>query len=336
MPFSTSRVFLDTEVFIRAHFDYESPAFEALLKHIKHGRVELFLTEVTLREIHTHLKDAIVETLDRFEIARRRSGLIRHSHSAIPLITEVDAAAITKEELAGFDAFLEKCNATILPVKDAYLKSVLNDYFGRKPPFGLAKEKAQFPDALAIAALTDYAKADQTICVVTGDKAFKEGCNPLHHLVTYETLPAFLDAVASEDQRADFLHEALPTLDETIIPMIEEQFLGLSFDLHREWGEIHRVEVLDVALGEREIDILDLDKASALVMEYAAIRFKAYGEVLHDAPDSFAAEDFRITKKVNREVIVYLSTDYKSRASLKVESVSLADTGEVSIRLDEW
>ena len=205
----TSRVFLDTEVFVRAQFDYESAPFRALLGHIKADRVQLFLTDLTIREIKANLAEAVAEALKRLSSNHKAAAVIRACPSAASLFYTPDKVAMAQETNDAFDQFLAACKPTILPVKDAYLQPVLDAYFSGQPPFNDAKEKAQFPDALAIAALTDYSKHDQTICAISGDKAFRYGCSPLYHLFAYETLPSFLDAVASEDRRSDFIHEMI-------------------------------------------------------------------------------------------------------------------------------
>lgn len=327
----TSRVFLDTEVFVRAQFNYKSEPFQALLKHIKTGRVELFLTDLTLREIASNLETVIAETLARFSTARRKAALIKDSKAAAGLLAQPDEAAITKESIASFDAFLRECKPTVLPVKDAYLKPVLDDYFAHRPPFGEGKDKAQFPDALIVAALIDYSKHDQTICAVSGDEAFRAACNPLYHLNPYETLPAFLDDVASEDKRSAFIHEAIGKLDAEVIPIIKEQFENLSFDIFKEWGEVFEVRGEEISLGDRDVNILILEKDHALVMEYARIRFKALGERVVDT-DTFEAHPFSMTTTIERDVMVSIDTDYESTITLTGATL---DKREVAIRLED-
>ena len=45
------RVFLDTAVFIRANFDYKSARFKSLMTLASTGRIDVFLTELTLRRL---------------------------------------------------------------------------------------------------------------------------------------------------------------------------------------------------------------------------------------------------------------------------------------------
>jgi hypothetical protein len=238
----------------------------------------------------------------------------------------------TKEALADLDKFLEECKPNVLPVKDSYLKSVLDDYFGRRPPFGEGKDKAQFPDALAIVALIDYSKHDRTICAVSGDQAFRAGCNPLFHLDPYESLPKFLDAVASEDKRAAFIHDVITKVDDVVKPAIKEQFEKLTFDLPHEWGEVHEVQVEDISLGDREADILMFLDDGAIVLEYARIRFKAVGERVVD-DETMETHSFRGTMTIERHVSIHITTDYKSLDSVKVD-VEL-DKRDVAVRLEE-
>lgn len=330
---STERVFLDTQVFIAAQFNYKNEAFRALYEHIKNGRVQLFLTDLTIREIDCNLERMVAETLNAFSSARKKAMLpVKNSPAAAGLFAQPDEAAITKEALADFHRFLEECRPTVLPVKESYLKPILDDYFARKPPFGEGKDKAQFPDALAIAALIDYTKHDRTICAVSGDQAFRAACNPLYHLDPYESLPKFLDAVASEDKRAAFIHDLITKVGDIVKPAVKEQFEKLTFDLPYEWGEVHEVHVEDISLGDREASILLLFDAAALVLEYAKIRFRAVGERVVD-DETMETHSFRISTTLERQVSLFIKTDYKSLDAVKVD-VSL-DKGDVVIRLEE-
>jgi PIN domain len=330
----TSRVFLDTEVFVRAQFNYRSAPFGALLSHIEAGRVHLFLTDLTVREIKANLAEAVAEALKRLSSSHKAAAVISKCPSAAGLFGRPDKTAIEQEAHEALDQFLASCKPTVLPVKDEYLKPVLDAYFSRQPPFCDSKEKAQFPDALAIAALTDDAKHDRTICTVSGDEAFRYGCSPLYHLVAYETLPSFLDAVASEDTRSDFIHEAIPRLDEAVAPIIKDEFEQLPFDLYREWGDVQSVSVEDISFSDHDVDILSLERDSATVLERATIRFKASVEHVFDI-DNFATDHFTVTRTVVRNVLVTLKTDYQRAESVEVDSAGLFDHREVLIHLDD-
>ena len=53
------RVFLDTAVFICANFDYKSARFKSLMTLASTGRIEVFLTELTLREIEANIRSRV-------------------------------------------------------------------------------------------------------------------------------------------------------------------------------------------------------------------------------------------------------------------------------------
>ena len=53
------RVFLDTEVFVRENFNYKSTRFKSLMSLASAGRIQVFLTDLTLREIETSIRSHV-------------------------------------------------------------------------------------------------------------------------------------------------------------------------------------------------------------------------------------------------------------------------------------
>jgi len=64
------------------------------------------------------------------------------------------------------------------------LDDLMDDYFAGKPPFGKGDKKAEFPDAITVKVLADWAKSEGAqILVVSGDKGVCEARGPVESLI---------------------------------------------------------------------------------------------------------------------------------------------------------
>ena len=52
-------VFLDTEVFIHENFNYKSPRFKSLMTLASESKIQVFLTDLTLREIGANIRGRV-------------------------------------------------------------------------------------------------------------------------------------------------------------------------------------------------------------------------------------------------------------------------------------
>jgi hypothetical protein len=120
---TASYVFLDTDVFIESNFNYQSPRFKSVVQLAKTDRIQVFLTDLTLREIRANLEQAIDHA-----VSQRVQPILRNSDrpEVKQLFTRLDADEIKKELLGQLAVFLKEAKVTILPVDPASLAPVLD------------------------------------------------------------------------------------------------------------------------------------------------------------------------------------------------------------------
>src|SRR5664280_409384 len=265
---ATENVFLDTEAFVGAGYKYASKRLAALRDLAKQGRVRIFITDITLREIRAGLRDAIEQAaavkapsiLSNSQLPEIRSRLARFDPIAV------------EEELAGqLNTFIAASQMTVLAVENDTLPVVLDRYFDRRPPFGAGRNKAEFPDALAIEAILTWCSShDAAMAVVSRDTGVQACCLDSGQLRGFSELSAFLDAVTSEDKvLSSFVRDSLESISDDIDAAALEALEGVSFYLLDEDGEADRVEGAKVEWQD-SAEIISLTPAIATI-EFPAL-----------------------------------------------------------------
>ena len=196
-------IFLDTAVFVEANFNYSSTGFRNITSFGARGLIQVLLTDVTVREIGARLEEAVK---DAFPAVKRNSIL---KNSTLPEIEKrlnlIKHKAVEKELLEElrdqFEQFLKDANVKILKFEAEAILEVFDDYFDRKPPFGLGKNKAEFPDACALNALRKWCEAENNeVAVVTRDNGIAAACITNDRFYHFQDLAGYLYSIASNDE----------------------------------------------------------------------------------------------------------------------------------------
>ena len=197
----TRYVFIDTEAFRKARFDWSGKTLSKLVEFARQGHLHLLTTEVTKGEIKSQLREALADaaaSVKKHEVVLQQAG----AGEALATIADADIAIAALD--AAFEKFLKDTKAIDVPLT-ADLSALLGDYFARRPPFS-AKKKSEFPDAVTIASLLAWcAKRRATAYVVSGDPDLKACCSesgPLFYAVS-------VGDIISQATVSKELHEAL-------------------------------------------------------------------------------------------------------------------------------
>lgn len=150
------------------------------------------------------------------------------------------------------------------------VKQVMDWYDQNSPPFGPGKRK-EFPDAISIAILADYAEKNGCfVAVVAGDTDFEAACKRYSSLLYFKSLPSLTELlISSDDDRVTILQKAIEDdtdiLEDAVysevldtVDLYHEGSSGGYFHLedgHRDFEQlsIHGVSV--VAVGSNEATV---------------------------------------------------------------------------------
>lgn len=144
----TRFVFVDTQALRKARFDWNGRTLSKLVEFAKAGHLRLLVTDIAVGEVKSQLRELLAEASSS---VTKHSGILEQlgASTTVERMKDQTAALTTLE--AAFDAFLRHTNAVNVPLISD-VRSVLEDYFARRPPFS-TKKKAEFPDAISIASI---------------------------------------------------------------------------------------------------------------------------------------------------------------------------------------
>ncbi|MGE0361134.1 MAG: PIN domain-containing protein [Vicinamibacterales bacterium] len=330
-------VFLDTQVFEAASFNFKTVFFVALQKRLDSGGLELVITDITVREVHARIRNAVHEELQLHARFREKARAVRSSLSpaVASTLTELDADSIVQELRQAFDAFLAENDAEVVEATTAGSAAVFERYFTATPPFGSAKHKKnEFPDAFVIEALAQWAKSSgKRLFVVSGDELFRTSCAEREGLKAEVDLAAVLDQVIDDEEQAEFIRAELVKRADSIAETVKSTFEGLGFHVQDEWGDVE-MTVTSIALDE-EPEILDVERTSATVQltfraEYSAdLSYDDSSTGIYDSEDDRQLFMDHVNETVTGDTYlvaqVYVRLDGMKPQSFQVQNIDLVD-----------
>ncbi|MHC2561434.1 PIN domain-containing protein [Bradyrhizobium liaoningense] len=162
----------DTQTVETNSFHFDGGLLEQL-KQFKDGPVRVVVSEIVVREIFKHLVEKTRAARDSAAAAHKKA--VDHGLAAqeAPFVSdEVDIRGVAQARL---DKFLQEIGAEIVRATNVSVGDLVEAYFQPSPPFSAAgKNKAEFPDAIALLSLERWA-ADKELKILgaSQDKGWK-------------------------------------------------------------------------------------------------------------------------------------------------------------------
>jgi hypothetical protein len=291
-------VFLDTQVYERVGFQYDSKPFRALSELITKERLKLLATDIVVGEVEKHIDVRVRQAFNAHkEFADGKGRILKGS--GVPGVADrvqwFERDAVIADLTKQFHDFLDKHKAETVDVDDVSIDELLADYFGKKPPFKGDLPKPEFPDAINAKALCEWAEFNEVdVFVVSGDEGFREACAACKQLHVFDQLGKLLDRVADDDKKlADFIRaQAIAHIDEIKAEAVKE-YEGLWFYLKDEDGEAQ--VTVDEARFEGDVEVLELGDGEATVVVSFLLEYTAeasFGDPDMQSYDSETGETF--------------------------------------------
>ncbi|MEJ1968454.1 MAG: PIN domain-containing protein [Rhizomicrobium sp.] len=189
----------DTQVVETNGFHFDGGLL-AQLKQFAKAPIEIVVSQIVAAEIARHLRDHIHTAKADVERAHKdavRYGLKSATDKAFEQLP--DPPALARKRL---EDYLSAINATVLRPDELAMRDLVQAYFRSAPPFASAgKKKHEFPDAIALLSLEQWAKANKKrILAVSGDRdwaAFAEKSDAI------DVVPQLSDALELLQKYAD-------------------------------------------------------------------------------------------------------------------------------------
>ena len=290
-------IFIDTNIFDRQNYNYESSVFVSFAQKVKDKGITLLLPHPMELEVQRHIKERVQEAINALKKAKHCAPFLtkwKHwpvkKESFFSLSRELDGIAWQE-----WERFLQLFNVVRLSCEHVQLKEVMQWYDSGRAPFGKGKKRKEFPDAFAIAAVSEYAVQNNlAVAVISHDSDMGSACDHFPSLLHFPSLPAYTEAILSKDKRLEEARLLLTKNEDTIVEHFCEAFYELGFYLEIP-GEYELEEVNITGLDLPELRIVALGKAECTVAFEADISFKArfsfYDTETYETSGSYTAED---------------------------------------------
>jgi hypothetical protein len=215
---------LDTQTVESNSFNFDGGLLSQL-KQFKDGPVRVVVSEIVVREIFSHLVEKTRAARDSAISAHKKAVDHGLANVDVPFVSgDVDLKAIARARLK---KFLDEIGAEIVRVNDVPMSDLVEAYFQPAPPFSATgKNKAEFPDAIALLSLERWAKQRNfKALLVSSDKGWRAFAEPSDCLDLCEDLSDALSLLQkhAEEARA-VVQQLLTSIDSNSDPQLATQF----------------------------------------------------------------------------------------------------------------
>lgn len=170
---------IDTNLIQAAGYNFAQGALHQLPNQLPES-IGLQLPEIVVSEIVKHRMESVHKTHKQLqgaadELHRLTTIDVTEVRDSVDKLNAIETA--TQRFTQQVHDYTAQCRGAVLPTTgvDA-VRSLFADYFAQRPPFGLSeKKKSEFPDAMCLWQLEQYAKDNDTIGIfASDDKGWKQ------------------------------------------------------------------------------------------------------------------------------------------------------------------
>ncbi|WP_417625062.1 PIN domain-containing protein [Paremcibacter congregatus] len=283
---------IDTNV-IKAHGYRFDHGLLAQLAQFRESPYDFLLSEIIVRETRKHLIKRSEDLRDRFTSAARSmvSSSMFGSADQAQLTSLMEGLGSAEQDAENkLQSFISMTGAEIIPIDGVGSRILTDMYFDITPPFeDNVKKRKEFPDAMALLSLSDWAKTnDKRLLVISEDSGWK----------------SFADNNARIDVKTD-LAEALAAFQENI-DKARELINRYVTALFSKDGDALKSEICDMIADQvAENDItLEADSYVNVEVETGPIELEGFYPANISPVDSYS-----IVRISADEIVVQLSVD---------------------------
>lgn len=304
-------VFLDTNIFIKCKYSTgPNSSLGRLLRYVQDNKVHLYISNISKREIESHLKSDAAKAVSAYKKAFKESK--KHvadyelQQTALSCMANIPSVEEIQQQLLDrFHAFLSNCGVSVLDNSDVCIDTILDDYFAQKPPFeDRAIKKSEFPDAFMAAKLKQVFSNGSPLWVVSEDAGFRNSFKSHPNIHGLEKLSELFDLITKNDQilyqkieefiRGEAQKSSILDQVQTYLDSICIEVDGMSYDRKGvgEGYDYSETEIVDISNLKFAFDSVNEVAGSTAVVGlrckadfYAVCHFDDYSEGIWDSED---------------------------------------------------
>ncbi|UIJ39213.1 PIN domain-containing protein [Desulfobaculum bizertense] len=340
MSLAYGAVVLDTSIYEKYNYEFYSGVLK-MMQQFKNSGVDFLIPYIVKKEVVDHLSNKVKKAADSALFLSKywknvcgvpQSGDLKGSESLFEDDYLEQADRI-------FESYAQDCGALSFEC-DGYCKirDVFEAYFENGYPFSV-KKKSEFPDAVVLFSLVEYAKNnDVNIIVVSRDNDWKTFCEDKEQLKFLDDLRCALSLFNSQDERViEKLNNSFGEESEfygKLYRKIEDELSVICLDIQIDGPS--RIENLGQHLILNNFNFDDEDtKITDINKKEKSVSYSLYGEAMitvacdvgfytHDYIDD---DDVSLGGRT-------LEVEIKSPVVFDVESICEFETGGISLNIE--
>jgi PIN domain len=320
-PFQRN-VFLDTEVFKTNNFNFDSQPLKLLKNLVSEDRACVFITDIVEREVRSRMKRELTNSQDWFKKLDQEARILLSAPSGALYKhpKKLDVTALYESMDTAFTSFLETAKVEVLDCSGVSIEEILEAYFDVQPPFGHREEKRkEFPDAISMAAVANRFRKSGAY-VISRDEDLCKACDGHKHLSHLPRIEDFLKAEAADHEDVSWIVTALHDKNDELRRAMVASFDDVYFYLNDQEGQVNKIEVDGVVLGDAEL--IQASQFEATIQMICKVRFTA--NITYDDPGltvfsegerlSFGTIDEQVEREQREPFLIFLKLDRVNKA----------------------
>lgn len=268
-------VFIDTSIVRGQAYNFESKAINLFLSAAATRKLTLLLPDATAREMRKQISARSDAAINALKKAYQEAPFLLKSEKWPTMPGFAASWELFSIGVGEWEKFMRNFALIRLPVEDVTLREVMEWYDSQRPPFGPRKQK-EFPDAFALSSILAFAKREHvSIAVISGDSDFANASSRFSELVYFPSLPAFTEALLSNDKRVGLVKSIFERDSSFLTAAIGEKFEELPFYPAEERdGEVEDVQISAVEL--EDVHVVAIGDKECTVSFEAKVDFSAH------------------------------------------------------------
>lgn len=261
---------IDTNLIQAAGYNFAQGALHQLPNQLPES-IGLQLPEIVVSEIVKHRMESVHKAHKHLqgaadELHRLTTIDVTEVRGAVDKLNAIEAAA--QRFTQQVHDYAAECRGAVLPTAGAdAVRSLFADYFAQRPPFGLSeKKKSEFPDAMCLWQLEQYAKDNDTIGIIASDdKGWKQYAAESETLYCAGSIDELAALFAATNEHAESIKtkiaaavkDAGSPLGTALAHALRQHIANAQWDASEVYtGSSYRVapEVYDASVLEYSID----------------------------------------------------------------------------------
>lgn len=345
-------ILIDTSVYENHGLKFDNGILSNL-SQFKKSPIDLLIPDVIKSEIHSHLKNKIIQTQNEFMSKIRgvedyldiEPTQIKETKK---LVHNIDPDQLSRNKI---DSFIEKTGAKIIDSNSfVSINMVLEKYFFSQPPFHQSgNKKHEFPDAIALIAADKWATlSKKKILVVSTDNDWEKYCEDNKRLFFINDLSKALDIFNAVNAPHDFVSKIeshLTTMPDSKIikdilgelrKILEKVFIRPTAESHLDWDLVEKYVYLKSHKTPNQLNIIEISNSSITVGMTLKLtvgirgRFIFYlGDRFEEYADQYGNQTKEVETEYMQDLLVTIEhapkKDFENLAVLKVQTLKYYD-----------